>query len=182
MLISLIGYRGTGKTTVGRLLAERLGWVSIDTDAEVENLAGRSIGQIFATDGEATFRDLESAVVAQLCRRHKVVLSLGGGAILRAENRQAISVAGPVVWLTASPETLWSRITGDPRSTDQRPQLTQLGGLREIEEVLAARTEIYRGCADLELSTEEQQPRELVEAIMESLGLRPEVGGSREDR
>ena len=175
MLVSLMGYRGTGKTTVGRLLAERLGWGSVDTDVEVERLAGRSIGQIFAAEGEQAFRDFESAVVAELARRHKLVLSLGGGAVLREENRRAISVAGPVVWLTASPPTLLQRIDADPLTVGQRPALTSTGGLQEIEQVLLARAEIYRSCADVELSTEETRPRELVDAIIKALDLRPEA-------
>jgi shikimate kinase len=88
--ISLIGYRGTGKSTVARHLALRLGWVWVDADVEVELRAGKSIAAIFADDGEAAFRNLESVVVADLCRRQRAVLALGGGAVLREANRAAI--------------------------------------------------------------------------------------------
>ena len=90
MIISLIGYRATGKTTVAMLLAERLGWTCVDTDDEIQRLAGVSIQSIFETSCEPVFRDYESRVIAELTRRHKLVLSLGGGAVMRDENRRAI--------------------------------------------------------------------------------------------
>src|SRR5688572_30506661 len=87
MNLFLIGYRGSGKTTVARALGELLRWPWLDADVELERRAGKSIQQIFADDGEGAFRDLESAVVADLARLDRHVLALGGGAVMRDENR-----------------------------------------------------------------------------------------------
>ena len=150
----LIGYRGTGKTTVGRLLAEELGWNFVDADDEVERVAGKSIADIFSADGEEAFRDMEQQVVGALCQREQHVISLGGGAILRSENRDAMQRAGTVVWLTAAPATIQQRLCADDATRDRRPNLTQQGGLEEIETVLKQREALYRACADLEIDTD----------------------------
>ncbi|MFM9115953.1 MAG: shikimate kinase, partial [Planctomycetota bacterium] len=97
----LIGYRGTGKSTVARLLAERLSWQAVDADEVLEAQAGRSIQAIFQTAGETTFRDLESQVVAQLAQGERQVVALGGGAVLREQNRVALAGRGVVLWLDA---------------------------------------------------------------------------------
>ena len=94
MNLVLIGLRGTGKTTVARLIAERLGWPWFDADAEIEARAGKSIAEIFAAEGEPAFRDRESQVVADLAQRDHSVLALGGGAVMRPANREAIGARG----------------------------------------------------------------------------------------
>ena len=111
--IILIGYRGSGKTTVGQLLAARLGWAFADTDAAIEAAAGRSIADIFATEQEAGFRDREAAIVQQLCQRPRLVLATGGGVVLRPANRTVLRSAGFVVWLQVSAEVAWSRLQAD---------------------------------------------------------------------
>ena len=176
MLISLIGYRGTGKTTVGQLLADRLGWTCIDTDFEVEQQTGVSIKQLFELEGESGFRDRESEVIRVATRRFKSVLSLGGGAILRDQNRQAISVAGPVVWLNASAKELYRRISDDPLSVQQRPNLTSDGGFQEIQTVLAQRIPIYQACSDCQIDTEGKTPRQITDEIISKLDLTPQDG------
>src|SRR5690348_4091507 len=95
----LIGYRGTGKTTVAQLLALRLGWDWIDADVELELRAGKSIAAMFADDGEPAFRELETQVLADLVRREKAVIAAGGGAVMKDANRAALALAGCVVWL-----------------------------------------------------------------------------------
>ena len=145
--VFLVGYRGSGKTTVGRLLAERLGWAFIDSDDEVEEAAGKPIAAVFAEDGEPAFRDLEERVVASLCARERTVVSLGGGAVLREATRRRIAAAGPVVWLTAPAETLAARIAGDASSEARRPSLTGAAPADEVRAVLAQREPIYRECA-----------------------------------
>ena len=167
--IFLIGYRGTGKTTVGRLVAERLGWESIDADDEIERRAGKSIAAIFADNGEAAFRDLEAAVVADLCRRTQLVVAPGGGAVLRAATRDAMRAAGPVVWLTAGVDTIAQRLAADVASGSRRPNLTAAGGRAEIEALLAERTPIYRACATFVVDTEGKTPAEVADEIVAHL-------------
>jgi shikimate kinase len=171
--IALIGYRGTGKTTIAKRLAAHLGWDGVDADVEVELKAGKSITAIFADDGEPAFRDLESSAVADLCRRARVVLALGGGAVCRETNRAAIARCGAVVWLQASPATLEKRIAGDSSTAARRPGLTASGGREEIERLLAERTPHYRACATLEVDTEDKSPAEIAEEILAALGLTP---------
>jgi shikimate kinase len=165
----LIGYRGTGKSTVAAELASGLGFDWVDADDEVERRAGKSIAAIFAVDGEAAFRDLEAQVVAELCGRKRTVVALGGGAVLREENRTAIRAAGPVVWLTASVDAIAARLAADESTSNRRPNLTNSGGRAEIEAVLAERTPIYRACATLVVDTERKTPSDVADEIMASL-------------
>lgn len=146
--VFLIGYRGSGKTTVAAHLSKRLGWPWLDADEELERRSGCTIKEIFAAGGESAFRELETAIVAELARLNEHVLSLGGGAVLRHDNRQAIRSAGKTVWLRAQPETLLARITGDPTTAERRPDLTVGGGLGEIHQLLARRAPIYQQAAD----------------------------------
>ena len=163
--IALIGYRGTGKTTVAQLLGRVCGWDWIDADVEVELRAGQSIAAIFADESEAAFRDLEAQVVAELCARERCVLALGGGAILRETNRQALATCQAVVWLQASAEVIAERIAQDPTTAARRPNLTNHGGRTEIEALLAQREPFYRGCATLEVDTESKEPAEIANEI-----------------
>jgi shikimate kinase len=153
MNLLLIGYRGTGKTTVARLVAERLGWKWLDADEEVERRAGKSIAAIFRDDAEKAFRDLESEVLAELVRLDRHVLALGGGVVLRAENRALIKQGAGVVWLTADPETIQARIAADTTTAARRPNLTASGGIEEIRRLLTEREPFYRECAKTVIDT-----------------------------
>jgi shikimate kinase len=166
MLLSLIGYRGTGKTSVAPRLAARLGWDWTDADEELERRAGCTIKQVFAAEGEAGFRRREREVLQDLLRRDRLVVAAGGGAILNAETRRELVAAGPVVWLKAAVNTIADRIAGDATTSARRPQLTSAGGVREIEQLLAAREPFYRECASLELDTEGLGVEEIVERIV----------------
>ncbi len=168
--IYLIGYRGTGKTTVARELAGRLQFDSIDADEEIERRTGKIIAKIFATQGEPVFRAIEADVVADLCRLRRTVVSLGGGAVLSEANRTELRLAGTVIWLTASVETLAQRIAADASTESRRPNLTASGGLNEIEIVLATREPIYRACAAFEVDTEGKTPAGIAEEILRLLG------------
>jgi shikimate kinase len=172
MNLVLIGYRGTGKTTVARLVAERLGWPWFDSDAEIESRAGKSIADIFADEGEAAFRDWESQVVADLAGRERCVLALGGGAVMRSGNRAVIASQSKTVWLRALPETLWRRIRQDQSTAGRRPNLTSAGGITEIIATLDARDPVYRQCAEWEVDTEGKSPAEVADAILVQLNLR----------
>jgi shikimate kinase len=167
MILTLVGYRATGKTTLARLLADRLGWDWIDADVEIERRAGKSIARIFAEDGEPRFRDIEAEVIADLCRRDRLVLAAGGGAPLRPESRRRMREAGKVVWLMARPETILKRMSADATTTARRPNLTDKDPLEEIVHVLQGREPIYRESAHLAVNTEGKTPAELVEVIMD---------------
>ncbi|MFO1021301.1 MAG: shikimate kinase [Planctomycetales bacterium] len=106
MNLILIGYRGSGKTSVGRELSRRLGWPCIDADDLIEARAGCSIREMFETRGEPYFRDLEEEVVAEILRGNSQIISPGGGAILRETTRARMRASGPVVWLQGSAEVL----------------------------------------------------------------------------
>jgi len=171
MNVILIGYRGTGKTTVARLLAARLGWPCVDSDAEIEREAGATIAEIFSREGEAGFRQREAAVVARLLQTDHSILSLGGGAILNEETRSRLPQAGHVVWLAASAETIHARLSADPATTATRPNLTSEGGLKEIRDLLQQREALYRQCAELMIDTESKTPTAIADDIVQLLRL-----------
>jgi len=169
MNLVLIGYRGSGKTTVARQLGALLGWPRFDSDEEIERASGHTIARIFAEQGETVFRDLETAVLERLCRRDPMVLAVGGGAVLRAENRALLRHAGNVIWLVAPAGTLHRRVGGDATTADRRPNLTNVGGRNEVVELLAERTPIYRAMADLTVDTENKTPDQVAAEILERL-------------
>ena len=169
MILTLVGYRATGKTTLAQLLAERLGWDWIDADVEIERRAGKSIDRIFAEDGEPAFRDLEAVAIVELCRRDRLVLAVGGGAPMRPESRRAMRAGGKVVWLAARPETILARMNADATTNSRRPNLTEKPPLEEIIELLDRRTPIYQELADLAIDTEGKQPADLAAEIIERL-------------
>jgi shikimate kinase len=164
--IILVGYRGTGKSTVGRFLAQRLGWTFVDADERVESVAGKTIAEIFVAEGEVGFRDREAATLAELCGRSGCVIATGGGAILREGNRRLLRDSGFVVWLTAAPETLWERLNTDPTTAARRPNLTTTGGLEEVRNLIAAREPFYREVADFVSNTGMLSPEMVADAIL----------------
>jgi len=170
MNLVLIGYRGTGKTTVAQQLALRLGWDWVDTDVEVELRAGRSIATIFAESGEAAFRDLEALVLAEQVKRAHIVIAAGGGAVLREENRRVLAATAHVVWLTARVDTITSRVAADTTTASRRPNL-RAGGETEIRELLAERAPLYRACAAIDVATDERSAAEIVDEICARLSL-----------
>lgn len=181
MVITLIGYRGTGKSTLAAPLAQRLGWVWLDADVELERRAGRSISDIFATDGEPEFRRLERELLSELLKRDRLVLAAGGGAILNAATRSDMKSAGPVVWLQASAETIERRLAIDPTTGRSRPNLTSTGGREEIERLLTIREPLYRECATMTLETDVTSTEPLVESIWQRLPAEIRVRDLRSD-
>ena len=158
MNIYLIGYRGSGKTTIARQLATMLWWNWLDADPHLEQRAGKSIREIFEAEGEAGFREREAKTVVELSAYSQLVVALGGGVVLREENRDKLKTSGKCVWLKASPELLWSRIHADPTTSERRPNLTSQGGLDEVRKLLAERTPLYEQCADFTVETDKRAP------------------------
>ncbi len=169
MTITLIGYRGCGKTTVGALLATQLGYDFVDSDVVIEERGGKTIARMFAEDGEPHFRALEAQVIAELLQRDKLVLAVGGGAILNPESRAAMRQAGPVIWLQASPEALLQRILGDATTADRRPSLTNQDQRTEVETVLKQRWPIYEASATHIVNTEGRTVETIVTEIAAAL-------------
>lgn len=163
MNIVLIGYRGTGKSTVGKLLATRLGRELVSTDAEIVKRAKLTIPEIVAREGWEYFRELESDICRELASRDRLIIDTGGGAILRAQNVEALKKNGTVFWLTASVETIAKRIGGD----NQRPSLTGAKSfVEEIQDVLREREPKYQAAADHVITTDGRTIDQLVEALL----------------
>lgn len=179
MNLYLIGARGSGKSTIAGLVANRLGWNFIDTDREIESLAQKPIAQIFAEDGEPLFREWEKTVVAAIALLDQRVVALGGGAVVDDENRAAIRATGKTIWLQATPETLWRRIEADPRSESTRPPLSTLEGIDEVRHVLHARRDVYADCADRTVETEGRLPSEIADEIVDWFQTVDNNGGGR---
>lgn len=163
MNLVLIGYRGTGKSTVAERLATRLGWKAISTDAQLVEKAQRSIPDIIASDGWDHFRNLETEVCLALKDRDRLVIDTGGGLILRPENVAALKPNGLIFWLTATVTTITRRISDDM----QRPALTAgKTFVEEIQEVLTERTPKYQAAADHTIATDNLSPEEIVSQIL----------------
>ena len=162
MSVFLIGYRGSGKSTIGRLLADRLWQTFLDSDELIVKQAGKSIKEIFDSEGEPGFRDREAAVVRELAMLSDHVIALGGGAVLREENRNVLRKDGhKIIYLRCEPAELHRRIHADPQTAENRPALTGLGGgFEEIERLLADREPIYRACMTAELDVTNLSPED----------------------
>lgn len=169
MVVTLIGYRGSGKSSVARLVAEQLRAPFRDSDDMVEESAGISIREIFEQAGEHEFRRMECDVIAQLTAQDSIIISAGGGAILSAENRARMRAAGPVVWLQADAATLASRISRDESTTDRRPSLTGEPVQNEIAAVLSAREPLYRDASTMTVATDDMTPEEVAAEILRRL-------------
>lgn len=160
----LIGYRGTGKSTIAQRVGLLRGWTWVDADVEVERLAGKSIAAIFAEYGEAQFRDMESNVLSKLLTRDSAIIASGGGVVLRPENRARLLQA-PTIWLTADVDTILARTASDPTSAQRRPNLTSGGGRAEIEQQLVQREPLYRECAKFVVDTVGREPDDIATEI-----------------
>ena len=163
MNLALIGYRGTGKSTVAKLLATQLGWKAISTDALIVEKTQRSIPDIVASDGWEHFRNIETEVCLALKDRDRLVVDTGGGLILRPENMEALKTNSLIFWLTATVSTITRRIADDT----QRPALTAgKTFVEEIRDVLTERTPKYQAAADHTLSTDDLSPEEIAARIL----------------
>ena len=164
MNIVLIGYRGTGKSEVGALLARRLGMAYIGMDAAIVKRAGMSVPEIVAKFGWPHFRDLESAEARELAGRDNLVIDTGGGVIERPENVEVLRQNARVIWLKASVATIVARIQGGI----ERPALTAGKSFTdEVAEVLERRTPLYRSAAHDAIDTDPLTPEQVTDRIVE---------------
>ncbi len=154
--LALIGFMGTGKSTVGRALADVLGFTYLDTDQLIEAAAGMIISDIFSTQGEAAFREMESAVVKELESRRKAVIATGGGLPVNPANLASLKSHALVVCLWATPETIYERVRGH----SHRPLLNEPDPLGKIRQLLTAREPYYRQ-ADVLVNSEMRSVREV---------------------
>lgn len=167
--IFLVGLMGAGKTSVGRLLARRLGKTFYDCDHEIERATGVKVAVIFEIEGEAGFRARESRMLADLVRRREAVLATGGGAILSAENRALLGANGVVVYLRAMPLDLWKRTRHDKN----RPLLKTADPLAKLEQLFEERDALYRGTADIVIETGSQNLGSLAHRLEDQLRSTP---------
>ena len=164
MNIVLIGYRGTGKSTVGELLAERLGMRYVCMDSEIAKEAKMTIPEIVAKHGWNKFRDLETELTKKLTCQDGLVIDTGGGVIERQENVRDLQENTQIFWLYASVDTIVSRIQGDT----SRPALTSgKTFIEEVSEVLAKREPLYKAAAQYEIDTNDASPSHIADDIME---------------
>lgn len=182
-LVTLIGYRGTGKSTVAVHLARRLACPWHDADDELEAAVGMPIARLVQERGEPAFRDEESTILARLLERGRCVLATGGGVVLRDANRDALRARGGlVVWLTAPADVIRRRLAADPSTATRRPGLTGADPLAEVDAALARREPLYRECAGCVVDTGAAAPKAIVETILARLAGRdgpagPDGGG-----
>ena len=165
MNIVLIGFRGTGKSTVGKLLANRLERDFIDSDKYIESSTGKTIKRIFEEEGEEGFRKIETDAIARLSKMDNKIISAGGGVILRKDNVKNLKDNGFLVLLEATPEIIHNRIAQDEKTTQQRPSLTDKTPLNEIKH-LAQRENSYKNASDYTINTSYVSCEDIVNEII----------------
>ncbi len=161
----LVGMPGSGKSTLGRLLAKRLEKQFYDTDAELERRLGVTIPVIFELEGEPGFRDRESTIIGEFVTYANVILATGGGAILRPPNRIALKQNGTVLYLHATPETLWERT----RRSKHRPLLQAADPQARLNDLYVFRDPIYREVADFVVESDSEQVMKLAQRLEQQL-------------
>jgi shikimate kinase len=164
--IALIGFMGAGKTSVGRLTAEQLHFEYLDTDELIQSSTGRSITEIFKTDGEPAFRALEQKVVNELAARKRTVICAGGGLPTNPQSLSSLKTHALIVCLWATPEKIWERV----RHQSHRPLLLDADPQRKIRELLAAREPFYKQ-ADVLIHTDIRSVREVAQQVVHQFRL-----------
>lgn len=165
--IALVGLPGSGKSTIGRQLARRLGLTSIDTDHVIEQRLGCSIREYFEREGEASFRDVEQEVIDDVTQSHNGVLSTGGGSVLRLANREHLHSRCNVVYLRSSPEEIFRRLRHDM----QRPLLQVDDPLSRLRDLYAIRDPLYRETAHFVVETGRPSVANLLNMVVMQLEL-----------
>jgi len=160
--IFLIGFMGVGKSTIAKLLAKELQAELVEMDETIEAEAGMSINEIFEKFGEQHFRDLETALVERVAKTGGAVVSCGGGAVLRPENVELMKQSGKIIFLSATPETIYERV----KHSTNRPLLNGNMNVEYIRELMERRREAYENAADVVVSTDGKWKSQIVEEIL----------------
>jgi len=160
----LIGFMGTGKTSVGRRVAQSLDFQFVDTDALIVESEGKSIQSIFEELGEAAFREIETRVLAECCLNNQQVISTGGGVVTREVNHPILAGGGYVIWLKASPEVIYERV----KRSQERPLLKTDNPQMTIKNLLESREPLYEKCADLTIVTDDLSLEETIYGVTET--------------
>jgi shikimate kinase/3-dehydroquinate synthase len=163
--VFLVGLMGAGKTTIGRILARKLGKRFIDSDHEIEARTGASIPWIFEIEGEESFRRREAEVIRDLCAEDGVVLATGGGAVLNPETRASLKARGTVIYLRANVNSIMTRTAHDKN----RPLLQTADPRRKLEELMLQREPLYREIAELVIDTGRPNVQSMVQTILDQL-------------
>jgi shikimate kinase len=169
-IIFLVGFRAVGKTTVGRQLADRLGFSFLDTDVLICEKKGGTVNDIIKAEGWDGFRRCEQEVLQGLDGQRQCVIATGGGAILHRHLWPILKEHGHVVWLTAEPDILCQRIQADCASEGQRPSLSGKEVCAEVREILAIREPLYRETADIIVDTGKLSVPEVLAVIVTAVG------------
>jgi shikimate kinase len=173
--IFLVGLMGAGKTSVGRLLARRLGKTFYDCDHEIERATGVKVAVIFEIEGEAGFRARETKALAELVKCENIVLATGGGAVLSAENRRLLAESGTVVYLRAAAADLWGRTRHDK----SRPLLKTADPLARLQQLFDERDPLYRAVADIVVDSGQQSVGSLAHRLETQLLQHAAAAGAR---
>lgn len=160
--VFLIGFMGSGKSTIARLLATETGNELVEMDETIEAESGCSINQIFEMHGEAYFRDLETALVARIADKGSCIVSCGGGAVLRSENVESMKKNGTIIYLSATPETIYKRV----RHSTNRPLLNGNMNVEHITQLMEKRLPIYESAADVVIDVNEKEKVNIVKEIL----------------
>jgi len=167
--IILTGYRATGKTSTGKILADLLGFDFIDTDQAIEKRQGETIAEMVSRGGWDLFRGKEEDMLLELARSRNKVIATGGGSVLHEKAWVKLRQNGLVVWLTAEVKTICQRLASGNEEEDQRPPLTEMGTMDEIAMVLRDRRPLYEKSSDLTIRTDSKTPEEIAEIILAEL-------------
>jgi shikimate kinase len=166
MNIVLIGYRCCGKTSVGKLIAEKLGRGFVDTDALIIEKAGLGINEMVKEKGWQYFREIEKEVIKEISEQDNLVIATGGGVITDATNIANLKANGIVVWLDADIDTIKNRLKGDNTSIENRPSLTGINPGDEIREVMEKRGPLYRDACDIKFDTGKMDINDVADMII----------------
>ena len=164
--ILLTGYRATGKSSIGKILADLLGFAFIDTDLTIEKRQGESITEMFNRGGGDIFRRKEEDILFELAQRRNIVVASGGGSVMHEKAWKALRENALSVWLTVDIKTICQRLSADSNTDDQRSALTEMGTMDEISMVLTEWQPLYKKSSDLTINTEGKTPEEVAEVIL----------------